>query len=32
MLAKRVPPQKLLLMVGIIVTLTSLWGLYNAFK
>ena len=32
MLAKRIPPQRLLLMVGIIVTLTSLWGLYNAFK
>jgi uncharacterized membrane protein YfcA len=29
-LAKRVPPQRLLLLVGTILTLTSLFGLYHA--
>ncbi|HEU0065886.1 MAG TPA: sulfite exporter TauE/SafE family protein [Sphingomonas sp.] len=29
-LAKRVPPQRLMLLVGIILTLTSLYGLYRA--
>jgi uncharacterized membrane protein YfcA len=31
MLAKRVPPQRLMLLVGLVLTLTSLVGLYNAF-
>lgn len=30
MLAKRVPPKRLMLLVGIVLTLTSLFGLYNA--
>jgi hypothetical protein len=30
MLAKRVPPRVLLALVGIILTLTSFWGLYQA--
>ncbi|WP_374944832.1 sulfite exporter TauE/SafE family protein [Sphingomonas sp.] len=29
-LAKRVPPQRLMLLVGIVLTLTSLFGLYRA--
>jgi len=32
MLAKRVPARTLLTLVGVILTLTSLWGLYQAVK
>ncbi len=32
MLAKRVPARTLLTLVGVILTLTSLWGLYQAIK
>jgi len=30
MLAKRVPPQRLMLLVGLVLTITSLFGLYHA--
>lgn len=30
-LAKRIPAQKLLLMVGVVLTITSIYGIYRAF-